>query len=155
MDREEFYEQADDRILAIYPQQRYHSNAYIVGGKAGLTALRDAIDQALAGENRKMGVSVGLAMAHPSDQETFTTVVIHDWDCDSAEERSDVHLDDMPLPYYDSKCADQLRDGVVSLAPDERHIMAAGVAHHILDEKLKATEDSEKPKKPKRKKAKK
>lgn len=140
MDVQEFYEQAEDRILAIYPQQRYHSNAYIVGGKAGLTALRDAIDQALNDPNRQMGVGVGLALAHPSDQETFTTVVIHDFDCDEAEERDNVHLDDMPLPYYDPRCADQLRDGIVKLAPDERYVMAAGVAHYLLNQRIKAAE---------------
>ena len=136
MNHEEFYEQADDRILAIYPQQRYHSNAYIVGGRAGLTALRDAINEALDAEGR-MGISVGLAMAHPSDQEVFSTVVIHDKSIDQAEESSRVHLDDMPLPYYDPKCKDQLRDGVVNLVPNERHVMEAGVAHYLLNEKLK------------------
>lgn len=143
MDVQEFFEQAEDRILAIYPQQRYHSNAYIVGGKAGLLDLRNAIDQALNDPNRQMGVGVGIALAHPSDQETFTTFVIHDVDCDQAEERDNVHLDDMPLPYYDPKCADQLRDGVVGLAPDERHIMAAGVALYRLNERIKAAESTE------------
>lgn len=135
MDREEFYGASENRILAIYPQQRYHTNAYIVGGKAGLTALRDAIDAALAGENRQMSISIGIAMAHPSDQETFSTVVVHDDELDQVEENDRCYADDMPLPYYDPKCAEQLRDGIVSLRPDEKHVMAAGVAHYLLEQK--------------------
>lgn len=144
MDREEFYGPAENRILALYPQQRYHSNAYIVGGKAGLLALRQAIDDALSGENRQMSVSVGLAMAHPSDQETFTTVVVHDDALDQVEENDRYSADDMPLPYYDPKCAEQLRDGIVSLVPDHQYIMAAGVAHYLLEQKrLKMVEAAE------------
>lgn len=136
MDREDFYGASEKRILAIYPQQRFHTNAYIVGGKAGLTALRDAIDEALAGENRRFAVSVGIAMAHPSDQEVFSTVVIHDDNLDNVEEDSHSYqADDMPLPYYDPKCAEQLRDGIVSLRPDENYVMAAGVAHYLLEQK--------------------
>lgn len=140
VDREDFYEQANNRILAIYPQQTFHHNAYIVGGRKGLTELRDAINQALEGDHI-MGLGVGLAMAHPSDQETFTTVVVHDQDCDQAEDNDrtfKVTLDDMPCPYYDSRAQESYREGAVRLIPNERHIMAAGVAHHLLNERLKA-----------------
>jgi len=154
MDRDQFYEEAENKILAIFPQQRYHHNAYIIGGRKGLEALRNAIDEALDEKNGRMGLSTGAAYAHPGDDEVFGTYVILDYDFECQEEGRGI-ADDIPIPYYDPRCAEQLREGAVNLAPNERHIMAAGVHAYILNESFKTQDEVEQAGKTKRKKAKK
>jgi hypothetical protein len=137
MDKEEFYEGAEDRLLAVFPQQRYHHNAYIIGGRKGLLALRAAIDEALNGDwnPANMGCKVGMALAHPGDDEVNATYVILDDGFDMQEEGRGTS-DDIPLPYYDPRCQEQLREGAVNLAPGEQHIMAAGVHAYLVKKRF-------------------
>lgn len=139
-EREAFYSAAEDRILCIYPQQRYHHNAYIVGGKAGLTALRDALNEVLDDEPGTMGLKTRVAYAHPGDDEVFGAFVIMDHDLTDQEERDGCWADNIPLPYYDKNCAEQLKDGAVSLAPNENHVMAAGVAAYLINKSFEKKE---------------
>ena len=134
MDKDEFYEGANNRILAIFPQKRYHHNAYVIGGRKGLLALRAAIDEALRGGGDGSSLSVGMALSHPGDQEVNGTYVILDNDLDDQElDRGEA---DVNLPYYDPRCHDELSPGAVNLMPNEQHIMAAGVKAHMVNKRF-------------------
>ncbi len=43
----------DPALLHLYAQAMYHFEAYVVGNRAGLLKLREAIDAALAGEGSR------------------------------------------------------------------------------------------------------
>lgn len=75
-----------DRILHIYGQGAWHEEADIVGDRAALTALRDAIDRALSEGSASTDAMV-------TDGEGFPVVVIR---LDDAET-----LARLPLPYSD------------------------------------------------------
>lgn len=64
-------------LLHIYGQYHPHGEAYLVGNREGLLALRDAIDKALNEE-------AGVAGAHvaPADRETYPVIVIYNDDVD-------------------------------------------------------------------------
>lgn len=134
MTKEDFYDGAEDRILAIYPQERFHHNAYIVGGRKGLTALRNALNEVLDGGNEPiLSNQVGMVLAHPGDQETNGTFVILDEDFSSEEddETGRTHAEH-PVPYFDPKCVEAYSSSAVSLRPSEGHVMAAGIKSHIV-----------------------
>ncbi len=105
-----------DKLLTIYPQRKWHHNAYVVGNRAGLLELRAAIDIALAGNPHN--ISVGLATVAPTDHETYFVAVV----CDGEEN------DDVDTAYWDDE-AEGFRLGASgnSMVPSERYIMAVGV----------------------------
>lgn len=148
MDRDEFIEAAENRILAIFPQKKYHHNAYIIGGRKGLEALRDALNEVLADPDSRAGhTKVSMVVAHPGDDETYSAFVMLDYDLEDIESNPKLYSGhDLPLPYYDKGCAEELKDGAVSLSPPEQHIMDAGVHSHMF---FKQFDEQEKKKKKK------
>jgi hypothetical protein len=134
VDSQHYYHEAQDKIVGIFPQKSFHHNAYIIGGRKGLEALRDALNKALDGEARH-GISTGIAHVTPGDDEVYSLVVMLDHDLSGQEEGNGEA--DIPLPYYDTRAAEQLRDGAVSLMPPEQHIMEAGIQSYLFNQHLK------------------
>ncbi len=148
MDRDEFIEASENRILAIFPQKKYHHNAYVIGGRQGLAALRDALNEVLDGANemRSGHNKIAMAVCHPGDDEVYTAFVILDHDLEDIESNPKIYSGhDLPLPYYDKSCIEELKDGAVSLSPTEQHIMDAGVHSYLFykqfDEQKKKKKD--------------
>lgn len=56
--------------LHIIAQAYWHSDAYLVGNRLGLLALRDAINRALAGPDRRAE-----CLAWPNDGERYSVIV--------------------------------------------------------------------------------
>lgn len=133
IDSQHYYHEAQDKIVGIFPQKSFHHNAYIIGGRKGLEALRDALNKALDGEAR-YGISTGIAHVTPGDDEVYTLAVMLDHDLTEQEQGNGEA--DIPLPYYDKRAVDQLRDGAVSLMPSEQHIMEAGIQGYLFNQHL-------------------
>ncbi|WP_109150754.1 hypothetical protein [Azospirillum sp. TSO5] len=88
-----------DRILRqlpqvhLYGQPSWHEDAFVIGNRTGLEALRSAIDKAL-----RSGADEALAFA--IDGEGYGIKVI---------ELRDAIMDEMPLPYTDPDAAEMTR----------------------------------------------
>lgn len=128
--------------LHIFGQRMWHHNAYLIGNRDGLEALRDAISSALSHDDKASPFhTLALAEVEPSDEETYTVAVILDHrDCENVE-----------TAYWDSNAVDVRGmegriDSGNSLVPNERYIMMVGAQH---ERELQA---SLKPKKTKGKK---
>lgn len=63
------YQDHDDRRLHVYGPDQWHGETFAVGNRAALTALRDAIDEALE-------TGSGLALAYAADGEGFSCGVL-------------------------------------------------------------------------------
>lgn len=74
-------------VVNVYPQRSPHDDAFIVGNKEGLVALRSAIDEAL---NDPGGL--GTKLSYVADGEGFVILVkrVDTWDS----------LDGVALPYF-------------------------------------------------------
>lgn len=70
-DGQVFWELKGTNALHLYAQDSWHMEAFIVGNKEGLIALREAIDEALQSET-------GQAVAHvfPTDGEGYEAHII-------------------------------------------------------------------------------
>ena len=75
-------------LLHLYAQAYHHGSAVIAGNAAGLRALRDAIDRALAG-----GVAPAPVMA--GDAEGYRVIVAALSECE---------MEASPAPYTDTHC---------------------------------------------------
>lgn len=80
-------------MVHLYGQPIQHMDAHIIGNRAGLEAVRDAIDAAL-----RSGAEEALAFA--IDGEGYGIKVI---------ELRDAIMDEMPLPYTDPEAAEMTR----------------------------------------------
>lgn len=72
-------------MVHLYGQPSWHDDARIIGNRAGLEALRDAIDKALRSGAEE-------AEVYACDMEGYGIKVV---------ELSDTLMDEMPLPYTD------------------------------------------------------
>lgn len=72
-------------MVHLYGQPSWHDDAHIIGNRAGLEALRDAIDAALRSGAEE-------AEVYATDGEGYGIKVV---------ELSDTLMDEMPLPYTD------------------------------------------------------
>lgn len=79
--------------VLIYPQPYWHQEAEVIGNRAGLEALRDAITRAL-------GNGLDEAEVYCTDGEGYGITVL---------ELCDELLDEMPLPYTDDDAKQQDR----------------------------------------------
>ncbi len=76
----------------IYGQPSWHDNAHVIGNRAGLEALRDAINDALR-------TGAQQAEVYATDGEGYGIKVV---------ELADAILDEMPLPYTDPEAREMV-----------------------------------------------
>lgn len=97
------------KFLHVYAQPGFHEEAYLVGNREALAALRDAIDRALHNERAALG-------AFTTDGEGYTVIVI-------ADSGDAIKIGLMSVPYTNDY-AKEGRDRPVwpqdLLKPDER-----------------------------------
>lgn len=89
----------DSAYLHLYGQEQWHGDAYIIGNTAGLKALRDAIDRALANEKGADSLS-----AFVNDGEGYYTGVVK---IDKPED-----FDRLAVPYNDEIAQDHRDDAI-------------------------------------------
>lgn len=87
-DKQKFCELKGSNILQLYAQEAWHMEAFIVGNKEGLLALRNAIDEALQSEKKQ-----SVAHVSPTDLEGYEAHVIFVGD----DEEEQLHR--LQLPY--------------------------------------------------------
>ena len=78
---------ADNNTLHLYAQLRNHSDAFIVGDRAALMALKNALEQLLSGDENAVGINT-----FTDDGEGYKLIVIETKE-----------LRDAQLPYIDTE----------------------------------------------------
>ena len=82
-------------LLHVYPQEQWHDDAFIVGNRLGLEALRDAISEALLGKGRAK------TDAYVTDGEGYEIKIL----CEDLEWKEDF-WNNLSFPYTDEPAKD-------------------------------------------------
>ena len=107
--------------LHLYPQRQWHDTTYVVGDRHALTALRAAIDAALAD-------GLGTALGNTTDNEDYTVVVL--LSDPRGDRRRGIPWSELAPPYSEGMArevyADALRQTYTRL---EQHVRDAPPHH--------------------------
>lgn len=89
------------KLLHIYPQEYWHTEAIVIGNRAGLEAMRNAIDQALE------GLYTGVVCVFASDGEGYHFIA----HCHEADWQDDF-WNTLGLPYQDEVARDKSNNAI-------------------------------------------